>query len=297
VGDLLHPGKQIFCFKYNDPLTFVSNTLSENKILSAPILKDNKPMGFVDTLDMCQYLVHCWREQRDAGGQVDTSKLPEKFSGSSVQKFINFSGRDAYHSVKEDATLEQCLEMMHKEEFTAHRLAVHNKENKIIGIISQTDIMQWVANHLDKLPKGDKTLKELGLLKPVVMARAEAMLGDVLDILCQSKVSGLALVDSEGKIVSNFSASDLRGLQRAVYSWFNKSTIDFLQHFGMGPKPPIVQSGDTTFKDCAEKLAHLSKERIHRVYLVDNEDRPVGVVSLSDVMPLLLGRKGIPEAH
>jgi CBS domain-containing protein len=297
VRDLLQPGKNIISFKYNDPLTFVSNTLSENKILSAPILKDNKPMGFLDTLDMCQWLVHCWRERRDETGQVDRFKLPEKFSGSSAQKFINFSGRNAYHSIKEDETLRQCLEMLHKDEFSIHRLAVHSKENKLIGLISQSDIMQFAANHLDKLPKADKTLKELGLVRPVVMARAEAILGDVLDLLCQAKVSGLALVDSEGKIVTNFSASDLRGLQRAVYNWFDKSTIDFLQHFGRGPKPPIVQSPDTTFKDCAEKLAHLSKERIHRVYLVDEEDRPIGVVSLSDVMPLLLERNDTQEAH
>jgi len=299
VKDLLKPGKNVIAFKYNDPLSHVSKVLSENNILSAPILKGGNPMGFLDTLDMCQYLVHCWRQHRDAAtGEVHKENLPEKFSSAVAQRFINSCGRNAYHFIYEDSTLEECLNTMVHDEFSFHRLAVHSRDNKIVGIISQTDIMQFAGRHLDILPEGNKSLRELGLVKGVVMVRMDGILGDTLEILAECKISGLALVDNEGKLVANFSASDLRGLPRAVFSWLSKPTIDFLQHFGRGVKPPIAESSDTTFRNIAEKLAHLSKERIHRVYLIDKDEHPVGVVSLSDIMPLLQPHEtSAQEAH
>jgi len=288
VKELLKPSQKVICVRYNDPLSYVFNVLKENNILSVPVLRDDKPMGFLDTLDICQYLVHQWRQQRDgATGEVDTHKLPEKFSGAQVQKFINFSGRNDYNFIREDSSLEECLQKMNERGFKYHRIAVHSNDHRLMGIVSQTDIMQFAGKNLDKLPLGEKSLRELGLVRGVVTMRSDAILGDALEALSDNGISALGLVDHQGKLVTNFSASDLRGLTRGVFSWLDKPTIDFLQHYGRGPKPPIVESPDSSFKQCAEKLAHLSKERIHRLYLVDADDRPIGVVSLSDALPLL----------
>jgi CBS domain-containing protein len=290
VKDILRPTQKVVTSRFNEPLVYVFNLLKENNILSVPVTKDDKPIGFLDTLDVCQYLVHVWRQQRDAAtGEVDTHQLPEKVSSAKVQQFINYSGRDDYRHIREDASLEECLNMMNEQGFKFHRLAVHNADNRLIGIVSQSDIMMYAGQHLEQLPKSDMSLKDLRLTRGVVTMRADIILGDTLEALSTKGISALALVDVDGKLVANFSASDLRGLTRAVFSWFDKPTIDFLKHFGRGPKPPIVQSPDTTLKDCAKELARLSKEeRIHRLYLVDNDNRPVGVVSLSDIMPLLI---------
>jgi len=291
--ELIKPGQKILTVKYNDPLSYVSNVLKDNNILSVPVLSnEGTAFGFLDTLDICQYYVHIWRQNRDAAtGEVDNTKLPKKIASSTAQTFINFSSRNDYRFVYEDSTVKECLNKMNDGMFKGHRLAVHDKDNKLIGIISQTDIMQLAGKYLDKLPEKDKTLKELGLERGVVSMRWDNILGDSLDAISTTGVSALALVDNEGKLVANFSASDLRGLTRAVLGWMGKPTIDFLQHFGRGSKPPIVESVDTTFRACVEKLAHLSKERIHRVYLTDPNDRPIGIVSLSDVVTLLLPRE------
>jgi CBS domain-containing protein len=265
----------------------VLDVLDEHNILCVPVTKNDVPMGFVDTLDICQFLVHMWRMSRDwATGQVDTSKLPGKFSNASAQKLINFSGHDDYRFVKEDDNLETCLKIMSQKRFQYHRFGVHNKENRLIGIISQSDIIQFAGKHLDMLPQGSKTLEDLGLLRGALTMRQDIILGDTLEALSTHGISAIALIDTDGKLIANFSASDLRGLARAVFSWFGKSTIDFLHHFGRGPKPPFVESGSTSFKQAIDKIS--SKERMHRLYLVDKDDRPIGVCSYTDIMPLLL---------
>jgi len=269
-------------------MSYVVDLLKDHNILSVPVTKDDKPMGFLDTLDIAQYLVHMWRFRRDAAtGEIDTTKLPERFGAKQAQHLINFSGRNEYRWLMEDASLEDLFKQFSESRTQYHRVGVHSKDGKILGIIAQSDLIQFIGKHLDVLPMADKTLKELGLLRGVVTMRSDIILGDTLEVIAAKGVSAVALTDYENKLIANFSASDLRGVTRGMVSWLSKSTIDFLQNYGRGPKPPIVETESTSFKQAVDKLARLSNERIHRLYLIDSNDRPIGVFSLTDVFPIL----------
>jgi CBS domain-containing protein len=263
------------------------DVLKENNILSVPVLLNGKPMGFIDTLDICQYLVHVWNQNRSPTGEVDTSKLPAGFSDAKAQKFINFSGRGAYRYVLEDATLAECIQQM--VEYRTHRLGVHSKEHELKGILSQSDILQFANQNINTIPLADKNLEELNMIRGCVMMLAERPLGDILEVLSSEGISAVALVDHEQKLVANFSASDLRGYARAVFSWFHKPTIEYLQNVHKkNLRLPIFESPQSKLSHCVQRLA---KERIHRQYVVDKEQRPTGVVSLTDIMPLLLEKE------
>jgi CBS domain-containing protein len=269
-------------------MSHVVDLLKEHNILSVPVIKDGKPIGLLDTLDIATYVVHLWRFQRDAAsGDINEQKLPGRFSSLQAQHLINFCGRNDYRFLHEDGTLGALLKEFAENTVQYHRMAIHNKEGKIVGIISQTDLLQFIGKHLDMLPQGNKTLKELGLLRGVVTMRADIILGDTLEVIASRGISAVALTDNENKLIANFSASDLRGAARGMIGSLAKSTIDFLHKYGRGPRPPIVESDSLTFSKAVDKLARLSYERIHRLYLLDDNDHPIGVFSMTDVFPVL----------
>lgn len=54
-------------------------------------------------------------------------------------------------------------------------------------------------------------------------------------------------------------------------------TFEFKSH----PKAPITCSGDMKLADAVVLLA---KEKIHRLYIVDQSMHPIGVVTMSDIV-------------
>lgn len=74
----------------------------------------------------------------------------------------------------------------------------------------------------------DQQLSDVEMFHPPIMVRVDSPFYSVLEILYRNKISGLALVDEQGRICGNFSASDLRGLTRKSFSYFTGSVLQFL---------------------------------------------------------------------
>eukprot|EP00658_Telonema_sp_P-2_P078119 TRINITY_DN7239_c0_g1_i10.p2 TRINITY_DN7239_c0_g1~~TRINITY_DN7239_c0_g1_i10.p2 ORF type:complete len:123 (+),score=26.92 TRINITY_DN7239_c0_g1_i10:309-677(+) len=96
-------------------------------------------------------------------------------------------------------------------------------------------------------------------------------------------VSGLAVLNDEGQLVGNLSASDLRGMGRHEFGDLLMSVEDFtlinkdqVQGYCLPP--------DATL-DCL--LQTFKEKRVHRLYVVDERNSPMAVITLTDVMRLL----------
>jgi CBS domain-containing protein len=286
VQELLPSGRKVITVNYDDPVGHIWETLRINEILSVPVIAGESVVGIVDVLDICEYVVHISRTYGGSWSKTEAKHLARKFSEAEAQRLINFSGVDYFHSVTDTASLEEAMKRLST--FKAHRLVVLDGQNKLVGILSQSDINRFAAQHLDKIPLAGLTIKELGLAHGCVMMKEESTLGDVLMTLSLHKLSAVALINSELRMTANFSASDLRGATRKMFTKFNEASIDFLRDdVGKGhlPKSPIVESLDNTLKDCVKTLA---EQKIHRVWLQDEDRHPIGVISLTDVMPMLL---------
>jgi CBS domain-containing protein len=99
-------------------------------------------------------------------------------------------------------------------------------------------------------------------------------------------------VDAEGAIVANFSVSDVRHLASVTNkadteAALARPVLDFLRaHRGDAPlAPPVtVQVTDTVLV----AIQLLAESHLHRVYIVDEDRKPVGVLSLTDVLRALV---------
>jgi CBS domain-containing protein len=132
---------------------------------------------------------------------------------------------------------------------------------------------------------------------PVVMIPQEMSLNKAAHLLALNRISGAPVIDGEGNCVGVLSAADFvrwadhdssASLRREpahesfTASW-QVETANVPEHPVRKhmTTDPVMVGRDTTLVTLARKMldAH-----IHRVIVVDESDRPVGVVSSTDVL-------------
>jgi len=105
----------------------------------------------------------------------------------------------------------------------------------------------------------------------------------------------VAVVDDDGSLIGNFSASDLKGKGVTDYGEGSDPfgslimpVFQFLKHGGMSTFPVGTVKPTTAFSLVLLKLIAM---RVHRLWVVDENSHPIGVITLTDVMQALLSEK------
>ena len=162
------------------------------------------------------------------------------------------------------------------------------------GILSQSSIVAFIAS---KCPKGslDETMTEAGLpfLKDVMTIADTASAAEAFELLDSKRLSGIAVVDEDGKLVGNTSAKDIK---RAVLDAGRTSMdVDILSYLASVRQGEAVGKKDK-YPSCHvhddSTVAHvvnvMAKTGFHRVFVVDKDMKPVGVVSFTDVINFVI---------
>jgi len=167
---------------------------------------------------------------------------------------------------------------------------VFNKDGSVVGIISQSDIIRFLSKNKSCLdPLRNRSLEKLGLLGEVVTVSAQEPVINVFSELYMRGITGMGVVDSNGKLIGNVSASDLRGLQWFDFASLTLSVQDFLtsakartvarECHSMHMRVVELHPSSTL----EELITVFANSRVHRVYICE-EKIPVGVVTLTDVL-------------
>lgn len=130
--------------------------------------------------------------------------------------------------------------------------------------------------------------------QPVVLIPKEMSLQGAAHLLAQAKVSGGPVVDKDGRCIGVVSATDFLNLTEkgkvpthckhdSIYSWqiveaeeeLEGCVEEYMNH------DPVTISPKTLIGEIARMMidAH-----IHRVIVVDELNRPVGIVSSTDIL-------------
>ncbi|KAF9991727.1 hypothetical protein BGZ79_004076, partial [Entomortierella chlamydospora] len=98
--------------------------------------------------------------------------------------------------------------------------------------------------------------------------------------------SSVAVVDSDGGLVAEMSAADLRGINPSRIQDLARPVLVYLKaQQGGDLKRPL--SCKVRFS-LGQLLSGLVLNHAHRSWLVDDEDRPVGCITMSDILSVLL---------
>ncbi|KAL6058340.1 hypothetical protein QOT17_014952 [Balamuthia mandrillaris] len=179
-------------------------------------------------------------------------------------------------------------------------------DKPISSVISSSDLLQLAFRNLNLLPDESlrrKRLRELTdssnnnnniCISPCISIRGSAIASDAFSVLYDNRVGGVAVVEG-GKLVDNLSASDLKGIgtSQDKLAYFDRSVNEFLaqaknrgkEEEGRRERDVVCCMDDATVEEVIRLLA---EKRVHRAYVVDDQQRPIGVVSISDLLGLLL---------
>jgi len=96
-----------------------------------------------------------------------------------------------------------------------HRVPVINDKNFLLDIISASDVVSFIAQHIDRIGSvAEATVGELNLgTRNVISMSSSALAIHAFYLMYYHKVSAVAIVDHDDHLVANLSASDIKLIQ------------------------------------------------------------------------------------
>ncbi|RUO97193.1 hypothetical protein BC936DRAFT_140836 [Jimgerdemannia flammicorona] len=168
-------------------------------------------------------------------------------------------------------------------------------------LLSQTDVVRflWRHNHhLGKIldtPAGGIANRSRRLFPSSTLLNPEPENTVIVTIhqtalqafshISSTDVQAVVVVDDDGEVVGEISAGDLRGLNRNRVMDLVRPVIMFLRNTQGQLFRPLMCHARFTLSQCVSALV---KGEAHRVWMVDEEERPIGVVTLSDVLSVFV---------
>jgi len=272
--------------------------LIEYKIMSLPIIDatTNKPIGSFSMMDFINILC----------SEIDEKELQSINSGNAFSEFLKkkeFTDRPlkAFPSIGQneplliingsEPLLKAVMLMITKK---GHRVLVVNDEGKLINLITQTRVLGLLSTALDSVEEAQKSLQELSLgFRKVLCVPKNTSAFQGFKFLKDNNITGCGVIDESGKLIGNLSINDLKTLGYSM-EYFNLLTQPLSKYLQI-VKEKEAQLGSKALAEvsilCAtaetslmQAIKMLVGYKVHRLYIVDKEQKPIGLLSLHDVL-------------
>jgi len=281
-----------------DLLSDVWKGLIKNNFLSCPVLQKTKKKyyGFIDLHDIVEYVT-----QKFDVAKLESSKdfwqlmeADKEFLNTTVDKVIvnPIVKRNPYHPVTVGYSLFSAIEALAKEE-NLHRVPVIDKDRQLKSLLTQSQVIDFVVANLDSL--GTIRNKPISLAiagRPGVLSVTTKMSAiESFKFMAQHNITGVAVVDDNGKMVDAMSLSDLKLISSdGQMFWRLYQSVDvFLGHLreSNATRKLIYCLPTHTLEHAIKTIA---SSKVHRIFVVDSEAsmKPVGIITLKDLLKELI---------
>jgi 5'-AMP-activated protein kinase regulatory gamma subunit len=298
VTEVLKDFKMITAME-TDSISTLLQTMSKNNISSVPLVDAfGNVKKSVDMLDLVSYAV-AKLDLNQKSTKMPQSLQIQSFLSKEVKTLHDFSTRNPWYALPYRKSVKKALHLLSQPHF--HRIYVE-ENGKLIGLITQSKMLDLLLNHREGFEETYKmTVRELfpEARQPKVISSTDTLM-NAFQMIHRARVSGLAVVNQHGVLVGNISASDLKyakvdqpdqflqHLQEPIESfldWKKSEHQGWLEWFFGSTKEsrfqPIVVKETDSMESVMEKC---NKTKIHRVYVVDEQQKPLYVISLSDIL-------------
>eukprot|EP01118_Nematostelium_gracile_P017451 TRINITY_DN745_c0_g1_i1.p1 TRINITY_DN745_c0_g1~~TRINITY_DN745_c0_g1_i1.p1 ORF type:complete len:335 (-),score=75.45 TRINITY_DN745_c0_g1_i1:148-1152(-) len=300
VENLLEKDFKLISALKEDSVLDVLKLLRNNKITSVPIYDNvhKKWLGLVDTFDLMTVLVFMsdMKPLADMVNRKDTDwykffqSEQKLIAEEKITAIANSSDRNPWCPVSRLMPLHSLMDIL-SSTTNLHRVPVVDDQGEVIGLVSQSKVIQFLYKNVERFPNAT-TAKVKNYLKPmdVFSITADKTALEAFQLMQSQKVNGLAVVDDEGKLIGSLSASDLKGslddnlfddMYLPIGLYLEKGTPSFDKVQAHSPVSCKLES--TVY----ELLHKLSSVQIHRIFVIDDENKPIGILSLCDIISML----------
>jgi len=286
--------QNIFCVTSSTTVKETFEVLYTNNILSCPVVDANRDaVGMVDLLDIVTFIVNSVGETKQEdywNAHWETAQGSEAFSSTPVEKIIDLSGRNKLITLPHNSSLFDVCKALSE---GAHRVWVTDEAGRLHRLITQTSLLSFISSLDNNAPLAafDKlTIHDAGLLghHQVLTVHANETVISAFKKMHTYGVSGLAVVDAQGALSTNLSPKDLRAMKTFNYYMFSnlfktvREFISIVRQDDLKTRAPVItcQGNDTV----SQVLRRLVAIRVHRLWVRDEHQHPVGVVSATDLL-------------
>lgn len=295
IGDIVPKNQQLVTIDSKSGIVEALKTLSSKNIYSAPV-RDNENgtyYGFLDVADIVVFLVTLIEEKQSSDNQEFSSFLESvsKLDLQNAKNIADLSAMNAMVPLRPNDTLSEALKLFAST--GTHRIPILKGEEvaDLSGVLTQIDVINYLAAHIRDLPpECKKTLKDLDV-KPVKVISVEigARSFDAFQLMTKNRITGVAVVNHDGTLFSNLSLKDIKDVQpHEVLIWMNRSALELIQMIRSKQinvtAPSFACHMHNTLEEVIMKLSVL---RVHRLFITDSANKPIGILTLGDIFKLL----------
>jgi CBS domain-containing protein len=117
--------------------------------------------------------------------------------------------------------------------------------------------------------------------------------------MVEHNVSGLAVLGANGKLIETISIRDLKAIQNdgRMFWRLNQTVVHFLEKIKKDaeektkrPRTLVTIKIDDTLEHIITKLV---ENKVHRIFVVNDDHQPIGVISLKDVLFQVVSHPGL----
>jgi len=279
--------------------------LADRGVLSAPVWDEEKKkyLGFVDVFDLMtlavgvDVLTHIIPDSLLKKPRGDELRFAKEMTLGEMMGEAPESGFNPWCPVEEGAKFKDVVRLLASR---ARRIPVLSKTTgRVTQIISQSQICELLYQRVKAgNVLSDTTPGSSGLgLKSVYSVKESDQAREAFDMMVDKKVSSICIVDETGEILTAISTKDIRLLPRLEAAGLEKNNLlDLNVREFVGLVRRATEIDGKSHAACvtveldtplATVLGKLAATKMHRVYVIDAQRRPVGVISVSDVVVAL----------
>jgi len=288
---------RVFVATRDDKITDVWKGMIEKNFLSVPVLQKTgyKYYGFVDAFDIVKYFIEHFGSKKLESSEDFWTLIEEdeRFQKRTVKDVMTYpiARRNPFHPVKKGFSLFSAFEILAKED-GVHRIPVIDANRKLINLLTQSQCVRYLHTTLEQLGAiQNKPLREITHVRKDVKSIQETdKCIDGFNRMVEFNVQGLAVLDKNGKLVDTLSVRDLKHVSSdgRLFWRLYQPAVDFLKKVREAEqdstKVKYVLQFATEDETLGQVIRKLVQSNLHRLFLVDENQKPIGVVSLKDVL-------------
>jgi len=267
-----------------DTISQLQKTLRKNGVHAALVLDPTKKPDMISGIaDVLDWVFEMTRDLNEKPSPDQLEKRGNEFFDLTCNSLSNLSGKDPYVKISQDESLLKAVDMLEG----VRRLIVCDSSLRAVGIVSQIDVVDYMLHHFDFW----KSMLDMPLSAPeeksahVFSVKMNDTGVKALKEMKKHKVTGLGVVNDEGELVTNLSASDFLHLNEDNFGLLGFPVGDYLSGtYGFTRPPVYVKDGYDSYYTIMLKMAEYG---VHRVYVLNKKKQPIRVVTLTDVMKVL----------
>jgi CBS domain-containing protein len=255
--------------------------------------QSDRIVGLIDVMDICSFVVTLYDRTKGVEKEIHAvfsfdRVFTEILDGRKASEVMNYSGINYCFPLKHTSSLREVLNLICR---NVSRVPIirqpslmnctGSNKHKLLRFITRTDILQFLVYNFDSFGTAfDVSVEESGASTHDIYSVATTKIAiDCFRDIAFHHISAVAVVNEEGILVDNLSARDIRLIIDDPQDTIQLPIGIFLEKKQL--------SGFVTCK-AEQSMRHacnlMLESKSHRVWLVDDNGMPCGVLSLSDVV-------------